>query len=73
MLYGVLIIVRKLPHYFQSYPVTVVTSFPPGNVLHNREAIGQIAKWVMELMPFDTSFKARTSIKSYMLVNFVAE
>nr|CAE02434.2 OSJNBa0039G19.14 [Oryza sativa Japonica Group] len=73
LLYGVLITVRKLSHYFQGHSVTVVTSFPLGDILHNREANGQIAKWALELMSLDLSFKQRTSIKSQALADFVAE
>ena len=35
LLYAVLITKRKLRHYFESHPVTVVTSFPLGEVIHN--------------------------------------
>ena len=73
LLYGVLIIARKLDHYFQSHPILVIISFPLGDVLHNREATGCIAKWAMELMAFDLTFKLRVSIKSQVLANFVAE
>jgi ribonuclease HI len=73
LLYGVLITVRKLSHYFQSHSVTVVTSFSLGDILHNREANGQIAKWALELMSLDISFKPRTSIKSQALADFLAE
>lgn len=73
LLYGVLITVRKLSHYFQSHSITVLTSFPLGDILHNREATGRIAKWALELMSLDLSFKLRTSIKSQALADFVAE
>lgn len=73
LLYGVLITVRKLSHYFQSHSVMVVTSFPLGDILHNREANGRITKWALELMSLDISFKPRTSIKSQALADFVAE
>nr|AAR87147.1 putative polyprotein [Oryza sativa Japonica Group]AAT81735.1 RNase H domain containing protein [Oryza sativa Japonica Group]ABF96761.1 retrotransposon protein, putative, Ty3-gypsy subclass [Oryza sativa Japonica Group] len=73
LLYGVLITVRKLSHYFQGHSVTVVTLFPPGDILHNHEANGRIAKWALELMSLDISFKPRTSIKSQALADFVAE
>nr|ABA98419.2 retrotransposon protein, putative, Ty3-gypsy subclass [Oryza sativa Japonica Group] len=72
-LYGVLITVRKLSHYFQGHSVTVVTSFPLGDILHNREANGRITKWALELMSLDISFKPGTSIKSQALADFVAE
>nr|AAN64452.1 putative GAG-POL precursor [Oryza sativa Japonica Group]ABF97058.1 retrotransposon protein, putative, Ty3-gypsy subclass [Oryza sativa Japonica Group] len=64
---------RKLSHYFQGHLVMVVTSFPLGDILHNHEANGRIAKWALELMSLDISFKLRTSIKSQALANFVAE
>src|SRR5512139_539619 len=73
LLYGILITTRKLSHYFQGHSVTVVTSFPLGDILHNREANGRIAKWALELMSLDISFKHRTSIKSQALADFVAE
>nr|AAT01348.1 putative polyprotein [Oryza sativa Japonica Group]AAT85163.1 putative polyprotein [Oryza sativa Japonica Group] len=64
---------KKLSHYFQSNSVTVITSFPLGDILHNREANGRIAKWALELMSLDISFKPRTSIKSQALADFLAE
>jgi ribonuclease HI len=73
LLYGVLITARMLARYFQAHSVTVVTSFPLGDVIHNREVTGHIAKWALELMPLDIAFKARTSIKSQVLADFVAE
>jgi hypothetical protein len=73
LLYGVLITIGKLSHYFQGHSVTVVTSFPLGDILRNREANGRIAKWALELMSLDLSFKPRTSIKSQALADFVAE
>nr|AAX95490.1 Integrase core domain, putative [Oryza sativa Japonica Group]ABA93045.1 retrotransposon protein, putative, Ty3-gypsy subclass [Oryza sativa Japonica Group] len=73
LLYGVLITVRKLSQYFQGHSVTVVTSFPLRDILHNRKANGWIAKWALELMSLDLSFKPRTLIKSQALADFVAE
>ena len=35
LLYAVLITKRKLRHYLESHPVTVVTSFPLGEVVQN--------------------------------------
>src|SRR5438552_10163948 len=47
ILYAVLITSQKLVHYFQAHPILVVTSFPIGDILHNRDATGRIAKWDM--------------------------
>src|SRR6266542_3246354 len=40
ILYAMLITSRKLVHYFQAHPILVVTSFPFGDILHNRDATG---------------------------------
>jgi hypothetical protein len=52
LLYDVLVASRKLCHYFQAHRVVVVTSFPLRAILHNSNAIGNIAKWVAELAEF---------------------
>ena len=44
LLYAVLIAKRKLRHYFESHPMTVLTSFPLGEVIQNRDATGRITK-----------------------------
>jgi ribonuclease HI len=62
-----------LRHYFESHPVTVVSSFPLGEIIQCREASGRIAKWAVELMGEMISFAPRKAIKSQVLVNFVAE
>ena len=64
---------RKLRHYFESHPVTVVSSFPLGEIIQNREASGRIAKWAIELMGEALSFALWKAIKSQVLVDFVAE
>src|SRR5438552_1297559 len=73
ILYTVLITSRKLVHYFQAHPISVVTDFPIGEILHNRDATGRIAKWAVELGAFDLTFQPRTAIKSQALVDFIAE
>ena len=68
-----LITSQKLVHYFQAHPILVVTSFPIGEILHNRDATGRIAKWAVELGSFELSFQPRTAIKSQALADFIAE
>ena len=62
--YAVVLAQRKLRHYFESHPVTVVSSFPLGEIVHNREASGRIAKWAVELMGETLTFAPRKAIKS---------
>ena len=73
ILYAVLITSRKLIHYFQAHPISVVTNLPVGDILHNWEAVGRIAKWAVELGSFELDFKPRTAMKSQALVDFIAE
>ena len=63
----------KLLHYFTDHEVTVVTSYLLGDIIHNRNAAGQISKWALELMGHDIRYIPYTTIKSQALVDFVAE
>jgi ribonuclease HI len=62
-----------LRHYFESHPVTVVSSFSLGEIIQCREASGRIAKWAVEIMGETISFAPRKAIKSQVLADFVAE
>nr|CAH67666.1 H0315F07.4 [Oryza sativa]CAH67728.1 H0613A10.11 [Oryza sativa] len=73
LLYAVIMTSRKLRHYFQAHRVTVVSSFPLGEVVRNKDVVGRIAKWVVELSQFDVHFAPRTAIKSQVLADFVAD
>jgi ribonuclease HI len=64
---------RKLKHYFLSHKIKVVSSYPLGTIIHNRDAVGRIAKWSVELGQYDIEFVPRTAIKSQALADFVTE
>jgi hypothetical protein len=51
----------------------VVTKFPLGDILHNKEANGRINKWAIELGTYSTEFRSRPNIKSQELADFIAE
>jgi ribonuclease HI len=73
LLYAVILTRRKLRHYFESHPMTVVSSFPLGEIIQCREASGRIAKWAVELMGKTIPFAPRKAIKSQALADFLAE
>jgi hypothetical protein len=73
LLYTVILTRRKLRHYFESHPVTVVSSFPLGEIIQCREASSRIAKWAVELMGETVSFAPRKAIKSQVFADFLAE
>ena len=62
---------RKLKHYFLGHPITVVRSAPLGDIIQNREAIGRVAKWAIELGPHRFKYMPRIAIKSQALVDFI--
>jgi ribonuclease HI len=73
LLYVVILTRRKLRHYFESHPMTVVSSFSLGEIIQCREASGRIAKWAVELMGETLSFAPQKAIKSQVLADFLAE
>jgi hypothetical protein len=64
LLYAVVLARRKLRHYFEAHPVTVVSSFPLGEIIRNPDAAGRIAKWSVELMGETLAYAPRKAIKS---------
>jgi len=53
--------------------VTVVSSFPLGEIVHNREVTRRIAKWLVELMGEALTYAPRKAVKSQVLVDFIAD
>jgi hypothetical protein len=73
LLYAVVLARRKLRHYFEAHQVTVVSSFPLGEIIRNPDAAGRIAKWSVELMGETLDYAPRKAIKSQILADFIAE
>jgi hypothetical protein len=57
---------RKLQHYFEAHSVTVVSSFPLGEIIRNPDAAGRIAKWSVELTGETLTYTPRKAIKSQL-------
>ena len=51
----------------------VITSYPLGDIIYNRDATGRISKWALELMGHDIRYVPRIAIKSQALADFIAE
>ena len=51
----------------------MVTEFPLGDILCNKEANGRIIKWAVELGTYSIEFRSRPTIKSRALADFIAE
>ena len=64
---------RKLPHYFQSHTVVVLTQLPLRSLLRSADYTGRIAKWGTILRAFDIKYMTRTSVKGQVITDLVAE
>ena len=64
---------RKLPHYFQSHTVVVLTQLPLRSLLRSVDFTRRIAKWGTILGTFDIKYMPCTSIKGQVLANLVAK
>jgi hypothetical protein len=73
LLYVVLIARRKLRHYFESHPITIVSSFPLEEVIQNHEPTERITKWAVEPLGEGITYAPWKAIKSQVLADFVAE
>ena len=63
----------KLPHYFQSHTVVVLTQLPLRSLLRSTDYTGRITKWSIILGAFDIKYMPHTSIKDQVLADLVAE
>jgi hypothetical protein len=72
LVYAILMNKRKLRHYFDAHPITVVSKYALGEVIQNPEAEGRIAKWAIELMGQNIMYAPRSAIKSQVIADFVA-
>jgi ribonuclease HI len=73
LVYAILMTKRKLRHYFDAHPFTVVSKYPLGEVIQNPEAEGRIAKWALELMGQSITYAPCSAIKSQVLADFMAK
>ena len=64
LVYAVFMAQRRLRHYFQEHPITIVSSSPLSDIICNREATGRVTKWAVEIGVFSIKYSPRTAIKS---------
>jgi hypothetical protein len=73
LLYAVLMMIKKLKHYFLAHTVRVVSDQPLARALQSREATGWIAQWAVEISQYDVKFIPRWAFKSQALADFIVE
>ena len=73
LVYAVFRATRRLPHYFQEHPITVVSSGPLADIIRNRDATGRVAKWAVEIGVHNIKYEPRRAIKSQALADFLVD
>ena len=67
------IILRKHKHYFQTFPIIVLTKHPLRNVVENAKVTGKTSKWASELRSYGLRYEPKAAIKSQVLADFIAD
>src|SRR3954468_15871288 len=73
LLLAIIMTSRKVSHYFDEHPITIMSSAPLVDILNNPGATGRVAEWNIELSPRDLQFKHTTAIKAQVLPDFLVE
>jgi hypothetical protein len=71
--YGMYMAAKKLKHYFEEHPIMVVSTTPLSEIIRCKDALGRVAKWVIELAAHTIQYKPRTTIKSQIIVDFFTD
>jgi hypothetical protein len=71
--YGLYMAARKLKHYFEEHPITVVSTTPLSEIIGCKDATGRVVKWAIELAAHTIQYKPRTTIKSQIIADFFAD
>jgi hypothetical protein len=70
--YGVYMAARKLKHYFEEHPITMVSTTPLSEIIGCNDATSRVAKWAIKLAAHTIQYKPRTTIKSQIIADFFA-
>jgi hypothetical protein len=71
--YAMVMSARKLHHYFEAHRIRVLTNQPLNDIFGNRDSSGRTRKWVMELSEHVINFEKRSTIKSWVLADFIVD
>ncbi|GJW18260.1 reverse transcriptase domain-containing protein [Tanacetum coccineum] len=66
-------VARWLRRYFQGQTIRVIIDKPISRILNNREAMGRLAKWGVELKAYGIKYTPRSAIKGQVLTDFLAD
>jgi hypothetical protein len=64
---------KKLKHYFEEHPITVVSTTPLSKIIGCKDASGRVPKWAIELAAHTIQYKPRMTIKLQIIADFFAD
>lgn len=64
---------QKLCLYFQAHQIIVLTNQPLKSILHKLDLSGRMLKWAIDLSEYRIKYQPRLSIKSQVMVDFIAK
>ena len=64
---------KKLLHYFETHPITVVTDFPIKQILSKLDLSGRLTKWAIDLGIYDIRYIPRVAKKGQIITDFLVE
>lgn len=73
MALALIVSVRKLCPYFQAYDIIVPKDTHLKQVLFKPEVANQLKKWSIELSEFDIEYVPYTTIKGWVMADFLVE
>jgi hypothetical protein len=71
--YSMYMVAKKLKHYFEEHPITVVSTTPLSEIIGCKDATCRVAKWAIELAAHTIQYKPRTTIKSQIIEDFFTD
>jgi hypothetical protein len=71
--YSVYMAAKKLKHYFEEHPVTVVSTTPLSEIIGCKDASRRVAKWAIELAAHTIQYNPRMIIKSQIIADLSAD
>ena len=64
---------KKLRHYFETYPITMIIDFPIKQVLSKPDLSGRLTKSAIDLGVYDIYYFSRAAKKGQVMINFLVE
>ena len=64
---------KKLQHYFETHPITVITNFPIKQILSKPDLSGRPMKWAIDLGFYDIHYIPRAAKEGQIMADFLVE